>query len=191
MEHVVWRGNWETTKTETSEIAIGTKFGIMSIRVVESANGHKVDIYTGFDPISREPDEDGDIAMSMSYDGDTGLPDKETSEFWSHRYPVAIAKAAAKWGGLYKLEAQGDLTIEQAIDWLPAEVSEQVREFVHVDAKALSHWRMLLGVEQGVSSAPTASQAAAQKRVVRSEALITKAIHLEERYAADTSFGSF
>lgn len=69
-------GQYETDRTATTEVMCATHTGVISIKRVVSANGHKVNVYTGFDPKLDE-------AVDPT----------------EHKYKVALDKAVAKWKG--------------------------------------------------------------------------------------------
>lgn len=86
-EYYTTVARYDTTKTSTTDIQVATEMGLLQIRIVESANGHKRDVFAGFAE-AREtvPMNDAEIAAWME----------------EQRYVQQARKAVNKWFGKYE-----------------------------------------------------------------------------------------
>lgn len=77
---------YDTTKTATTEGNVVTPTGVLQIRIIESANGRKREVFAGFDLV------------------DTTLWDDDTVT--EHKYFRASEKAVHKWAGSNPVQNQ-------------------------------------------------------------------------------------
>lgn len=192
MKCVVWRGQWNTTKTSTFEMAIGTKHGIMSIRAIENRGRRQIDVFTGFDPIRRDIDEFGNVSDGLIYSESTELPLSTDHEFWEHRYIGSIEKSAKKWQGGHRQDDPCDL--DEALDKIDDAFMYPVQEYVLAGA-GKTHWEMLWGTIPGVSSSPRDSAKAGDQIAAKQQLKVAREVaaqsEFERRAAEDALFGIF
>jgi hypothetical protein len=175
---VTWYGDWDTPKTNTRELVIGTKHGIASFKIVTT--GRRSDFFSGFDPIWR----DGvDIFLGS---GD--------QEFREHRYVTAQQKAAKKWAGsssqlrprsINDIQNSENVAVRQF--W--AELSSELEHTVEDNFR--KHFQMVSGTIPGVSSAPRAAAKAAEAATGRANLRAVQEAHNLTRQAEDPSWGMF
>lgn len=181
-----WSGDWLTEKTRTSELVIGTKYGVASFRVVESRNGKKIDVYSGFDPIETREDL-GPAGDTMPYDPGTDLPHLANAEFWENRYASGVKKASEKWVGNY----QGPDSMDVAAAVHTFVEGPLLANALSADPRIKSHFQMVSGDLARVSSAPKRSAAAAAKAAANQVKLATKEVEFKERVLVDDLWGIF
>jgi hypothetical protein len=129
---------WLTGKTETSELLIMGRHGIVSFKVVRSGNGKKVQVFSGFDV--------------RTWTWGTGPTGEGTMDLalWEHKYIEAQEKAAKKWGSKVHDIPYGD--ISSMLTGLDADIGEAIRDAIRSDEKVSSHWSMINGLIPPVAS---------------------------------------
>lgn len=180
-------GTWKTEKTVTSEFVFFSVNGAQSIRIVRSANGHKVNVYSGFDVLEF---------ASWDAGNDDEMPTMPTArhELWEHRYLESIQKACGKWGGMWDsighARKPGELLEAAQTLWAGDQTVQDVdtlREALRSQEDVLMHFEMLMGKREGESSGKKAADKDQAKRQVQRQAVQS----LAERYAHDPEFGIF
>lgn len=184
MKCVVWAGEWETEKTRTYEMAIGTKHGIMSLKVVEHRGRRTVDVFSGFDPIHN-----GTVAGdTMEYGIETDLPLASIPEFWEHRYIESISKSATKWGGQHKQCDPCDLS--DALRHMSPHYLDKADEFVCAGG-GMTHWKMLHGQIPGESSSPRNAAKSVERQQLKAARQASAQSQFDKCIAEDELFGIF
>lgn len=174
MQCIAWVGLWDTAKTTTFELTVGTKHGIISLKEMITNNGHASKVYSGFD--------------ECSWENDGELPVFGDLRFWEHRYIASVQRGAVKNAGWFEqidpceighMFARTNLTrpgLEKHIDAIEHGISTQ--------HGINTHWQMLKGSLAGQSSSPKAAG--------RAEFNHTKKVErVKELIAADDGFGIF
>lgn len=124
--------SWDTAKTTTQEIVLMGPHGILSIKVVYS--GKRTQVYSGFDVATWDR-----------------WPTMHNS-LWEHKYIEAQEKNAKKYGAVVMTVEDG--SAEDILGYIGGDFETAVRNAASgLDEKVSSHWRMFLGLEEGVSSA--------------------------------------
>lgn len=166
---------WLTGKTETSELLVMGRYGIASFKVVSSANGKKVQVFSGFDVATWVWSDVG---------GSSNLA------LWEHRYVEAQEKAATKWGSKVNDIPYGEVIA--VLDKLDPELQRALRNAIAHDPKVKSHWHMICGTQT-----PVASSGKAKATDVKSSAPEPRTSKptadqiFRERMAADEGWGVF
>lgn len=166
-----YAAQYQTDKTDTTEFVIGSEFGIASFKVVRTANGKRVNVYSGFEP--------------STWKMDGTLPKMGQDTFWEHQYLNKLDKAVAKWAGrkddIGPEPVQGFWPILERFD---EDGAACLASALLDDDKVGSHWRMIIGDETPVTSNVKATE---KKAVFREK---VASIH-ETRMASDTGYGIF
>lgn len=170
-DYVASLADYKTDKTYTRSIAVFTETGVLSLKIVETANGHKTDLYTGFDPQAN-------VLSALSDHEDNEDPRRYLRE---HKYYRADKKAAEKWKGAFS-----ELSIS------PERLLEQFDVLSMLGGKALSHWVEAFGsvpTDEEIRSAKLkASNDATQRIAAENAAALARK---QDLLRSDPSWGMF
>lgn len=121
MQCYYWCAEYPTAKTDTTELIISTMQGVLSLKVVVSGNGKRVNVYSGFDPGACIKTEE-------------------------HRYVKALKKAVAtnSPSSLAPLAYMG--SVEDALVAVGSSACRAIKQAAEGgDEKVTTHWQMMLG----------------------------------------------
>lgn len=157
-----------TEKTDTTDIVLASRYGVLSVKIVRTGNGKKVSYYTGFD-------------ASVTVESDN---------LDSHRYLTNLRNAAKKWNAEETIRIGGaDINSENLFDTIAqngnADVAEAFKKAVREDSKARRHLAMILGDVPAETSSNKSAPAP------KAEPEVPKRSHHEELLAIDEGYGIF
>ena len=85
-----WQSVYDTERTKTIETVLVCKTGLLSIKIVETANGHKREVFAGFSEVKYD-------SPSRLRFYRTEIDGSDTTMTLDHKYPKALRRAAEKW----------------------------------------------------------------------------------------------
>lgn len=132
---------YRTDKTLTRDIVAVTPHGVLSVKIVESANGHKTNVYSGFDTPAD--------AMFV-YDLCLEKSGKFYHDDFDHKYRNSQYKAVEKWKGDWLFAEE--MTRERMIELLNLEGA--------INGKVAEHFEMAFGPSGSILSASIQATAA-------------------------------
>lgn len=165
---------WNTDKTETHELVIASEFGILSVKVVKSQGGRKVQVFTGYDTPEWE------WAAGI---GPHSLP----LAVIGHKYIKAQRDAILRWNGPADTPLSLSGAPDEIIDKLPQALDQDIWVAINSDPRMRSHWDMVNGEIPGVSSVRGKS-----KDPVAPQPFVSQsAVEAQNRRNSDPGWGLF